>query len=835
MEPIKMTRAEYEKKYGPISTQSSVQSQNSNTQTPQATPVKMTRAQYEAKYNTPVAGTPEKGDGFIKSLVKAPLTMLARPVQAAAEIILPGDNTEMLDKFSKEKLGGFVAPVPQNFKDVKKDVGRGVQTVAFGMPGLASGGAAFGVGSSLEKGNDLLSKETATESVLSAAGSKIGGAILNPLFRGASKLIPQPVKDTVSGVFSKVKDKTSKIDLLPTEQSSMINTIANKTEDAINAPFNYIKSKIPVTSEGLLQKSLGNIGNTKTGKNFKQLNNGMSMEEYLVKSGNINAPEKTMINEFNKAKTSQKLSERAMKDVPGVYKNSYVDDALVDLAERERRIGIPGKDSKEIISLLNKNKTEGLTFSEANRVKQLYEKHVRPSYFQEKNSMGVERANRIDDGIREWQRATAEKGGYTNLAEMMKQTQSATMVANELYKKGLKTDAPAGFNLFDAVLLAGGNPTGLGLAFARRLFGSGPLKTTLARTLAPKPSITPKVTKQGPIKDLFLNAPKPGTPKTTQGPITQKLKGGPTLFTSPKGTTTPIKQEAVDIASVDTKKAVKPKPGKNLNRQVKIKEALEGNQPVIDPKKLPKIEMGTKPKIGDVYKGKPVIELGSSNPKVQSPDAPEKYIAEKDLPVIDFGKTKSKVNKQKGSALSNLITSAGVGTGVIAAGTKIADMFKKGKNTDQKTGSTPEVPATLVPKKDLREAFLHVENRGAKASGEDLYKVKGVTGDLGKYQVKPQTLKDWSKAWLDKQYTPDEFLNDPKAQEEFMNQFIAVVDAYELSPQDAAIVWHKGWGVLGDSRPREEKKKALIEHIEKQKKNPKVMEYVAKFEEGLNN
>ena len=97
---------------------------------------------YGVKFNTPeyakkVAGyyqqikqgdvsqetLPKKGGGFggfVKSLVSAPATIVARPFQAIAA--LGGVSQETLDKFSKEKLGGFVAPVPKSGSDVVKDI-----------------------------------------------------------------------------------------------------------------------------------------------------------------------------------------------------------------------------------------------------------------------------------------------------------------------------------------------------------------------------------------------------------------------------------------------------------------------------------------------------------------------------------------------------------------------------------------------------------------------------------------------------------------------------------------------------------------------------------------
>jgi len=838
---------------------------------------KYTYQELVAQGATPVAPSPqpareEKGEGFLKSIVKAPATILARPVQLAAELVMPGDNTEAIDKFSREKLGGFVAPVPQSAADVKKDVGRGIQTAAWGAPGLLSGGTAFGVGSSLEKGNDLFSTQTAVEGALGAGGAKIAGAVAKPILNVASKAIEkvapgamEAVSKKTSSIFSPIKQGMDESKLLPDEYSSFINKAAGKTEDILNKPFEVAKNALLPKSETFVAKMTG-IENTAAGKKFKQMH-GESMDEYLVKSGNIDSPDKMMINEYNKAMTSRKLSEQQMKNVPGVYRNDFVRSAIDDLLEKEAKIGIPGKESKEIFTLANKYKQGGLTFDESNRVKQLYEKNVKLDFLKEKAADKIQRANRIDNGIREWQRETAEKGGYTNLAEMMKQTQKARSVADALYKASLKGDlAKGGFGLFDAVLVSGLGPEGLALSAGRKFLSSDTFRKAAARGLAPKAKVGMTTPKQGPIKDFFLPEPKAGTPKTTQKPITTKLKSNKeTIFVSPKGTATPVKQSAVDITSVDLKKARTPKAGRGATKQAKTLQEMAENVPFVNPKKLPKIEMGNKPKISisDTYKGADDLNLYRDSLLESSPvltkaeikklqnattfDEIMEVLSDKgagtkamfttrvqtkiknSLPTIEMGK--KKINNQKGSALSNLVAGAGIGTGVIAGGAKIADLFNQGKNTAPKTGSTPEVPATPVPVKDLRKGFLHAENRGASASGEDVYKVKGVTGDLGKYQVKPQTLKDWSGPWLGKTYSPKEFLNDPKAQEEFMNQFLAVVDAYELSPEDAAIVWHKGWGVLGDNRPRDEKKKALRKHIEANRET--ASEYVKTFKEGL--
>lgn len=214
----------------------------------------------------------EKRDGFLKSLVKAPLTMLARPVQLGYEFLKKGDNTEEMDRFSKEKLGGFVAPIPQNTADLKKDVGRGIQTVAFGMPGLASGGAAFGVGASMEEGNDLFSLQTAFQAVLGAGGAKVLGLVGTPLLNASGKIIgkitPQVLKDIASRGSRAITEFAAAHKILPDAMSKGLTRGANIAEDIIAKPFDVtgqaIKNKFVKTPEKIIsarEKELAAIDN----------------------------------------------------------------------------------------------------------------------------------------------------------------------------------------------------------------------------------------------------------------------------------------------------------------------------------------------------------------------------------------------------------------------------------------------------------------------------------------------------------------------------------------------------------------------------------------------
>lgn len=139
---------------------------------------------------------------FAKGIFSAPATLVARPFQAAAE--LAGVSSQDVEAATKKipLFGGLVAPVPQNFGDVKKDVGRAAQTIALGTGAPIAGGALFGTGASLEAGNDLLSAQTAFDAALGGAGGKVLELVGKPLLNAAGKVVgvitPKIIKDTAA-------------------------------------------------------------------------------------------------------------------------------------------------------------------------------------------------------------------------------------------------------------------------------------------------------------------------------------------------------------------------------------------------------------------------------------------------------------------------------------------------------------------------------------------------------------------------------------------------------------------------------------------------------------
>lgn len=269
--------------------------------TPDAPPsrAEQVRALGRQSESQPAADTTKtSGIGDLaKSLVSAPATMVARPVQAAqsagqlfgsdtkgladvaqrgADTMLAlekarnaaaaqGKDTSHFDKTIADmratpdyagneinaetnyqpSSGGIVAPAPQNTADVKKDIGRATETVALGL-GPVSGGAAFGAGNSLEQGNDLFSGQTAFQTALGAAGGKLLDVIGKPVFDAAGKQIgkvtPQFLQDLASKGTKAIQDFAAAHDILPDFASNVINKGAKMAENVANKPFNAIDS-----------------------------------------------------------------------------------------------------------------------------------------------------------------------------------------------------------------------------------------------------------------------------------------------------------------------------------------------------------------------------------------------------------------------------------------------------------------------------------------------------------------------------------------------------------------------------------------------------------------
>lgn len=147
----------------------------------------------------------------------------------------------------------IVAPIPENMADVKKDVGRAIQTVALGTGASIAGGAAFGLGASLEEGNDLFSVDTLINTALGGAGGKALDWVGKPLLNAAGKVVgtitPQVLKDVAAkgaGALQKFAEENQLLGGIAKPLSEKISTGFQAVDDKANSLFKgaNVKGKI---------------------------------------------------------------------------------------------------------------------------------------------------------------------------------------------------------------------------------------------------------------------------------------------------------------------------------------------------------------------------------------------------------------------------------------------------------------------------------------------------------------------------------------------------------------------------------------------------------------
>lgn len=306
----------------------------------------MTPEEAKSSFQAVSQNTPEKG-GLLKSMVSAPATMIARPLQAAqsAGQVLGADN-QGLEKASAEgnqlqlqlmkviqegkaqgkdmshaektlndvrnqpdiatqqinentnykptigaNSNGIIAEAPTTGADIKKDIGRGIQTVALGAAGPVTGGAAFGLGSSLEEGNKLLSAKTAFDTALGGVGGKVLELVGKPIFNVAGKVIgkitPQYLQDLAGKGTQAIQDFAAQHEILPEKVSNAINKGTEGTEASISKPIENVANRIKEGASTLKESTLGKA-QTALSRGSVSENLGTSIDRLQEKSATKN-------------------------------------------------------------------------------------------------------------------------------------------------------------------------------------------------------------------------------------------------------------------------------------------------------------------------------------------------------------------------------------------------------------------------------------------------------------------------------------------------------------------------------------------------------------------
>lgn len=248
--------------------------------------------------------------------------------------------------------------------------------------------------------------------------------------------------------------------------------------------------------------------------------------EYLAQTGNFGTPEQIIQNESVKFVNSMKAVDSELEKLPGLYKDGAISDALDGLLEKAKSVSsknVKANYQAQIESLIAKHNTTGLSMSDINTVKRLYERNVKLGYKgvgAQMNPSAVEQATNIDSAVRNFQMKTAVKLGFKNLDAMNKQTQISKFIINKLGSQIVGQSGLNAASLTDWIVLSGGNAQSVAALLTKKVFSSKAVQAKLAELLNQGPALTPV---------------KPNIQPTSENLIRQAFPGGAPLELPPGG------------------------------------------------------------------------------------------------------------------------------------------------------------------------------------------------------------------------------------------------------------------------------------------------------------
>jgi hypothetical protein len=451
------------------------------------------------KADTPI---PEKKDGFLKSLAKGVAKL---PVRTVSSIVSPtidrlsglsSDDVARRNVEGRNLLGMNIKPLGwQASAQERGDMtgGEAILGAAKDLTGAGLEAASYAIpaGKAVPIGKGILSGK-----VLSTMyqGGKVG--LQTGLLQGAGTEMQED--DSTAGSVAK--------------QS----LLAGGTGLALGSALGPLAIPgLAKNSKEIMKDGAGSIMqrvariNALDQQKFKQAA-GESVGDYLVKRGIYGTDDEIVVKLADRFIKSKTVADDALAKLPGRHTNGVLDDLLEELASREARIStknVPSRDLATVSDLVAKNKAGGLTMSEVNTAKRLYERNVKLGYLKENNTEAVARATNLDDTLRKWQFAKSKELGFENLDEINRETRLSRQLGDALFKKTSRAEGNNAFGLTDAVLLSGGDPSAITMLLTKKTLGSGRVQSGIAKTIGPKATVglpearfTPGSATQSPLQ-----------------------------------------------------------------------------------------------------------------------------------------------------------------------------------------------------------------------------------------------------------------------------------------------------------------------------------------------
>ncbi len=437
------------------------------------------------------------------------------------------------EKPKKEK--GFFGDITSAFSNIGESASKRMDTVSdinkdlqSGEQGLVrSAGQLFGQGAGLASdviGNVIMGgvKQLTPEAIQQPIGEAVTGAVksvvdtepVQKLVSWYSNLEPQKKRDldAVLGTASLATDVIGGAVAKPAGQA-VVKATGRAVDKVVDVAKPIVKGAKNVANDVVdpanIMQRVARVNPTQQVK-FKDMA-GQTVGEYLTDRKIFGSSEEVAQKLVDTFQKSKKMADDSLATLKGQFKPTPIKTAIDELLEKEVSISTKGalsKDLKKVMQWKNKMQKDGLTMSEINDVKRLYERNVKLDFVKQNLPDGVKKANTIDDAIRQWQVSKAEELGLSNLPEINKETQLSRMLADALGKKLAGSEANNAVSLTDWIMLSGGDPTAIGGYIGKRALSSSKLQSKVAEFSAknrPTKTVSPKFTKPKPSMQDFMS------------------------------------------------------------------------------------------------------------------------------------------------------------------------------------------------------------------------------------------------------------------------------------------------------------------------------------------
>jgi hypothetical protein len=384
---------------------------------------------------------------------------------------------------------------------------QGLASTVLQTGGQLAGAGADAIGAAF-KGAANLAFSDKTEKDITDVISKYGAKVMavpqvQEIINKYNNLTPEEQSniDAVGGILSLVGEfvgtgaatKAASATVRGTKQAGT--EIADAIGDVSTQTFQAVKKILP-KSENIMNK-VARLTPTQARK-FEQLT-GKTHGQYLKDTGNFGTPDEIIEREYEKFAQSLKSVDDTLAQLDGNFTDGIIDDVLNEL--HEKAVATSTKNVKSpyldrVNELIAKNTDSGLSMSEINELKRLYEINVKLGYNKLVDAEKIQRSTNLDNALREWQVSKAEELGFENLRELNKQTQASKQLINSLGDQVIGKTGLNDVTLTDWIMLSGGDPTAVVGLLTKKFFSSKKVQAKIAQWLNDaevSPIVNPKV------------------------------------------------------------------------------------------------------------------------------------------------------------------------------------------------------------------------------------------------------------------------------------------------------------------------------------------------------